>query len=925
MRFILILLFSCQSNQKVLDEFLTDSADTNLDSDGDGYLSYEDCNDNDPNVNAGAIEICDGLDNNCDGAVDEGVTTPFYYDGDSDGYGNGDQFVEACEGPEDHVPFSNDCDDEDSTIFPGAPEQCDLLDNDCDGLIDEELTDLWYLDTDGDGFGDPENTLVTCNPGEGFVDNADDCDDTDPLIYYGATELCDELDNDCDSVVDEGLTLQWYNDSDSDGFGDPEMMTLGCAPPQGYVDNYEDCNDIDTSINPLALEFCDFLDNDCDGLVDEPDSVDALNWFADDDLDSFGDPSSTQYSCYQPPGYLSDNSDCDDTSAATYPNADEYCDGIDTNCNGVLDDDIALDALTWYEDSDGDGFGDIRVSQLGCNQPSGFVSDSTDCDDQLDRVYPGADEYCNTIDDDCDLLIDEDDAIDVLLWFQDTDSDGQGNSLFTASACTAPSGYVSNSDDCDDSLSNVYLGADEYCNFIDDNCNGTVDEAQALDASLWYADSDFDGFGNSASTSLACFQPPSFVSDNTDCDDSNALVFPSATEYCNGIDDNCDLIIDEPTAFDVLSWYRDWDLDTFGDPELSISACDQPSGYVSDNTDCDDLDININTDSIEVCNAYDDDCNGAIDENVIGAPTWYLDADSDSYGDANISVNACIVPVGFVFDNSDCDDSQATINPVSDEYCNNTDDNCNGQIDENAVDFGTWFTDADGDNYGTAGVQACSQPVNTAVYPNDCDDSTPTTYPGAPEICDGVDNDCDNDVDDADSNVIGQMTYYTDSDNDGYGIPPSSQACFPPSGVSTNGDDCDDGNSSAYPSAPEVCGNGVDESCDGSLTDGCSSTYVSCGGPGGLSTGSTLNCSFGPQLVHRIRVAGGCNDGETGYYTVSFSDGSSQSFTAGCGTEVEISPRMASSASLYMHSGGGGDNYISWTCCGSSGWGIYHY
>ena len=115
---------------------------------------------------------------------------------------------------------------------------------------------------------------------------------------------------------------------------------------------------------------------------------------------------------------MADDSDCDDTVSTTYPGADEYCNGVDDDCDGVVDEDSAVDASPWYEDSDSDGYGNAAVVDVECYQPSGFVADDTDCDDTVSTTNPGADEYCDGVDNDCDGDIDEDSAVDATTWYK---------------------------------------------------------------------------------------------------------------------------------------------------------------------------------------------------------------------------------------------------------------------------------------------------------------------------------------------------------------------------------------------------------------------------------------------------------------------------------------------------------------------------
>ncbi|MBM4393634.1 MAG: putative metal-binding motif-containing protein, partial [Deltaproteobacteria bacterium] len=237
--------------------------------------------------------------------------------------------------------------------------------------------------------------------------------------------------------------------------------------------------------------------------------------------------------------------DCDDGDASVYPGADEACDGVDHDCDGVVDEDDALDAATWYADADGDGFGDPDETTSACEAPSGYVANATDCDDASAATYPGATEYCNSDDDDCDGTTDEDDAADATTWYRDADADGYGTASASDVSCTAPTGYVSNSTDCDDGRAASYPGATEYCNSYDDDCDGTTDEDAAVDATTWYRDADADSYGSASVTDVACSRPSGYVADATDCDDGRAASYPGATEYCNSYDDDCDGTTDE--------------------------------------------------------------------------------------------------------------------------------------------------------------------------------------------------------------------------------------------------------------------------------------------------------------------------------------------------------------------------------------------
>ena len=147
----------------------------------------------------------------------------------------------------------NDCKDTDPDTHPGAPEVCDALDNDCDGHLDCDDPDARDEDEDG-----------SCE--------CDDCDDLDPLNYPDNDETCDERDNDCDGIIDDGVVFtDWYPDSDGDGWGNPEDVLSSCdgSPFEDWIELGDDCDDTDATVHPDAEEACDGIDNDCDALVDE--------------------------------------------------------------------------------------------------------------------------------------------------------------------------------------------------------------------------------------------------------------------------------------------------------------------------------------------------------------------------------------------------------------------------------------------------------------------------------------------------------------------------------------------------------------------------------------------------------------------------------------------------------------------------------
>jgi hypothetical protein len=405
----------------------------------------------------------------------------------------------------------------------------------------------------GGGSADPDDD------GDG-VPASEDCDDLDGTAYPGAEERCDGRDNDCDGEIDEAGAIDpdtFYADADGDGYGDPETTTEACDQPEETVDNKLDCDDTDAELNPDTA------------------------WFRDRDSDGHGDPETEQRGCTGPESSIRVAGDCDDRDASVYPDAPERCNTVDDDCDGDIDED-AEDASIWYPDADTDGFGDPAGALASCQEPSGYVDDDRDCDDADPAVFPGADEVCNDIDDDCDGIIDESGAIDAPTWYTDADADGYGDPAGGTRACDAPSGSVADDTDCDDSDADTNPGATEYCDGHDDDCDGTIDEDDAADAVSWTADADGDGYGDSASGStIACEAPSGYVSDDTDCDDADDHVNPGAAELCDGVDTDCDSATGESglAAFESSGNWQDV-TSTFSTTYGSPSSV----GVVSDGT-----------------------------------------------------------------------------------------------------------------------------------------------------------------------------------------------------------------------------------------------------------------------------------------------------------------------------------------------------
>ncbi len=538
-----------------------------VDDDGDGYTELDgDCDDTSTSIYPGATESEDGLDNDCDGYTDEGTGA---YDDDGDCYCESATCLGSINTSCTSV-VTGDCDDTDDAISPDATEMCDGVDNDCDSDIDEDDAadaDTWYLDDDEDSFGDEYSTQTACSQPSGYVADDTDCDDTDADINPDATEVCDYVDNNCDGSTDEGVTTEYYRDDDGDTYGDASSTTAACSVPSGYTTNAEDCDDTDDTINPDGEEVCDGNDNNCDGDTDEDSASDASTWYLDDDGDGYGSEDDTYVSCSAPSGYLADDSDCDDTDDTINPDADEVCDYVDNDCDGSTDEGDALDASVWYEDADGDSYGDTATATSLCWGTSGYVANDEDCNDGDDDINPAASETCDSIDNNCDGDIDE--GV-TTTYYADDDGDGYGDPATSADECSLPSGYTTNADDCDDS---------------DDDLNPDT---------IWYLDYDSDGYGSAYYTSTSCTQPSGYVSNYDDCNDSTDASYPGATESCDGDDNDCDGDTDEANASGCSTYYYDYDGDGYGST-ASQCLCDVTGYYTSsNNNDCYDYNANAN-------------------------------------------------------------------------------------------------------------------------------------------------------------------------------------------------------------------------------------------------------------------------------------------------------------------------------------------
>ncbi len=822
---------------------------------------------------AAAEEVCDGTDDDCDGETDEegaeGCET-YYHDEDKDGFGAQEAGC-YCEAQTELTKIPGDCDDGSPNVFPGASEVCNGLDTDCDGEIDEVgafgCIPL-YPDEDGDGWGAAQTECV-CAGAEGYVGVGQDCDDDDPEQYPNAVEVCNDEDDDCDGEIDDDAVgcETWYADADGDGSGLTGDSACLCAPTAPYTaEEPGDCNDDDPEVGVGILESCDDKDNNCDGLIDEVDADGCLPYFLDLDDDGYGGAEAGCF-CAVAEGITLIAGDCDDEKNGVHPDAAEQCgNGLDDDCDGELDEAEAVDCVSLLQDLDGDGYGST-VSLCVCAGTPGWTALSGDCDDGDQEQHPDAAEQCgNGEDDDCDQAVDEEDAEGCEVYYLDEDQDGFGNGAFSKCLCAAQDLYTAaEAGDCDDQDELSGVGSVEVCDGEDNDCDGLVDEEDAEGCLPFFVDGDLDGWGGEDIACL-CQLGEGYSEQTGDCEDEKPGVHPDAVEVCNELDDNCDGETDPVNVEGCVPYYPDEDDDEYGDKDApSLCQCGPAGDYVvTDDQDCDDQNESIHPDADEVCDGIDNDCDDLIDPaGTQGCQVRYMDGDGDGYGSG---LTACVCPgtTGYVTQSGDCNDGNSSVKPGAVEVCNGVDDNCDGQIDPSGSQgCQVWYADGDGDGYGTSQTACvCAGTAGYAPQSGDCNDGNPSIKPGAAEVCNGVDDNCDFQTDPEDA--PGCETKYYDWDGDTYGTSNSKCLCAE-SGKYTASQpgDCNDSDFAVKPGATETCDN-QDNNCDGQTdpegAPGCETKYYDGDGDGyGTSTNKCLCTDSG---YYTASQAGDCNDSD---------------------------------------------------------------
>ncbi|MCO4761022.1 MAG: putative metal-binding motif-containing protein [Myxococcales bacterium] len=761
-------------------------------------------------------DVCDYLDNDCDGKADEDYTykeessaKSLVVGADCDGIGACGKGKVECRITKDKAVCSTDVD---GSKNQSKTEICDNKDNNCNGTTDESLTtisDSTCAKTGVCAGASVQKIVTVCKAGKWVCDytkvpsiefdSTKECQPGDAFCHCPGLgtkkcfklveSTCEGKDNDCDGKTDDDFLFS--------DLGKDKKIAAGCgtgACASGTVVCKGNGTGLTcSSLGKITKEVCDSKDNDCNGKTDDGMTV------TDSPCKLVGQCNNKNVTSACTAGKWV----CDYSLVKLYQgNKETSCDGYDNDCDGKTDEDFNYDDLGNNRTiTQSCGKGECAKGNVVCMNDKTGVTCST--------AFKKATEICDTKDNDCDGVTDE--GFKYLGLATTASCDGVGacgkgvvectpGSTKTATCSTNPNGSKKEN-------------TTEICDDKDNDCDGKVDEG-----------CDDDGDKHCDAKMSTPGKPKTCVFGGGDCNDANANINPSTKELCNDKDDDCNSKTDETFIYTQVSKAtgKTWKLAVKAQCGLGVCVGGTVKCAGTSGVTCSTL----GKASTEICDGKDNNCDGRVDEGC--------DDDKDDYCDENMTVvgKPSVCPNG----GGDCNDKVKTTFPTAPELCDNVDNDCNSKTDE--------LCDQDGDDFCDLKRVTIGKPTVCPKGGGDCNDTSATgkpINPDATETCDGEDNDCSGGTDED-----------CDQDGDGY-CDENRTTVGTPKSCPKGGGDCNDKVKAISPSAVEICNNindnckfGTDEGCDDDNDDYCDDKMVVVGKPNACPKGG-----------------GDCNDGKS--------------------------------------------------------------